>query len=162
MASEVKGKTTEAPALQCNQIYCRGQTKAKDFMISLAQLFQGFKLRCYFFALSASWGQKISLCHVTQSLERTSPNISKLRRKVSVIISPLAAPASSLLQVWAPALVHTPGTAGWLLSSGSGLLSIPRWKPWSLFCYLGEFSCASKLQFKDVCHLFWKEVTRVI
>lgn len=99
---------------------------------------------------------------LTQSLEWPSPNIGKLRRKGSVIISPLAAPASSLLQVWAPALVHIPDTAGWLLSGGSGLLSIPWWKPWSLFCCLGEFSCANKLQFKDACHLFWKEVTRAI
>jgi len=55
--SQMEGKTMEAPALQCHQIYCRGQTKAKDFIVYLAQLFQGFKL-------SASSGQRIPLCHV--------------------------------------------------------------------------------------------------
>lgn len=87
-ASETEGKTTEAPALRCNQIYCRGQTKAEDFMVSPAQLFQGFKLRCYFFALSASWGQKISLCHVNPVYVRSDlPQISVSWGEKGVLLS---------------------------------------------------------------------------
>lgn len=40
-AQEMEGKAMEAPALQCNKIYCRGQKKAEEFMDSPAQILLG-------------------------------------------------------------------------------------------------------------------------
>lgn len=85
-ASEMDGNVMEAPALQCNKIYCRGQTKAEEFMVSPAKILLGWKLWCYFYTLSTSWWQKIS-CKPRVYRQKLSPTISTLRRKGSFLIS---------------------------------------------------------------------------
>lgn len=79
-ASEMEEKAMEAPALQCNKIYCRGQTKAEEFMLSPAQIFLGWKLWCYFFTLSTSWWQKIPC---KPSIYQKKPSVPWEERGVS-------------------------------------------------------------------------------
>lgn len=131
-----KWKKHGSTCLQCNQIYCRGQTKAEDLMLSLAQFFQGFKLQCNFFLLYQHHEDKSSImsCKSSVCQEWPSSSISKLRRRGSCIISP----ESGLLQVSAPAPAQVTDTAGLLLSGGGGLLSIPRCSPRVCLVTLGN------------------------
>lgn len=113
--SEMERKNMEAPALQCNKIYCRGQTKAKEFMVSPAQIFLGWKLWCYFFTLSTSWWQKIS-CKPSVYQKKPSPYHYPEKKREFIYLS-IAALVRSLPQ-------YLP-MVGLVLSGGGQLLSIP-------------------------------------
>lgn len=83
-----KWKKHGSTCLQCNQIYCRGQTKAEDLMLSLAQLFQGFKLQCNFFCSISITKTKVASCHVNPvSVRSDLPQVSVSWGEEGVVLS---------------------------------------------------------------------------